>query len=196
MLRSWPFRVFAIFFAVVTASLFVYREERDEICSSCLSTRTVVSWAIGVPCEGRGWRVLREDVESLSVAGRELFDPRHPHRWCAPNGCRHSLFWGMGWHAHPSYNRFISDYEENERFRTFVNEKIHAGALSREQAWRLAEFEEPDGMWGEFPMFSVGKQVPLPPTLGARDRELLLLGRALFDEFGGGQAPQDWWWSH
>jgi hypothetical protein len=176
--------------------VFVHREERDEICPSCLACRTVVTWAVGAPFES-GWRFLPRVVDQKeSIAQRELFDASHAHRWAAPSGSRRSLLWGSAWHAHPSINRFVSEFEHDADFRRLVHDRIRSGSLTRLQAMRLAEFEEPRELWGRLPAYPPEERAPSPPGLDPADAELLVLGREIFDEANPGEPPQDWWWHH
>ena len=188
-------KVFAGLFVAAIFSVLFHRDRCSEVCVACLTERRVTSWRVGLPFKPGS--ALSEAVEeSPSIARRELFDSGHAHEWAGTGGCRHSLLWSQGSAAHGSYNRFLGDYEGDTEFRAFVQAKISAGSLSRDQAQRLAAFREPEELSGRIPAYPPENRVPPPATLGREDTDLLLLGRALFDEFRGGQPPQDWWWRH
>lgn len=194
---KWPLIWKALFILVVIMLVghSVYRERWSAYCPSCLAHREVVIWAIGRPPDS-SWTVRQSTrYGEPTIAQRDLFDDQHQHRWATGRVTLESLFGGgMLLHSHPPYNRFVVDYENDADFREFVHSKIRSDSLSKEQAQRLAEFEQPEELYGKVPMYPPEDRIPPPPTLSASDKELLLLGWDLFDEYCEGEPPQGWWW--
>jgi hypothetical protein len=164
-------------------------------CNTCGAGMVSHEWGLGDP-GGLGFPILPVlEAQTPSHAHEDLFDREHLHEWAGWFGWVRSTIWALHWDGHPHYNSFGRLYEDDPRFRAFIQSKLRAGPLTREEAASLVALRRPPHPPGFCPAHPPEKPLPTPvPDL--EHTALVQLGERLLGEYHGAPPTDAWLYWH